>query len=110
MSGITIENGIARGTLRQGITIGGVAHRDFEIRECVLGDMLDAEKEAPVGQALAYTVELVCRQLIRIGEHDGPITAAQLRKLPPDDWETLQEARLKLADAAKNGLSDSADY
>lgn len=105
---IRIENGIAQGTLRQGITIGGVAHRDFEMKECTLGDMLDAEKDAPVGQALAYTVELVCRQLVRIGDHNGPITAAQLRKLPPDDWETLQDARQKLADAAKNALSDSA--
>ena len=105
-----IENGIAKGTLRKGITIGGVPHKEFEMRECVLGDMLDAEKETPVGNALAYTVELVCRQLVRIGEHTGPITAGQLRKLPPDDWETLQEARLALADAAKNGLSDSSDF
>lgn len=103
----TIENGIARGKLRRGITIGGVAQKDFEMRECDLGDMLDAEAASPVGTALAYTVELVCIQLVKIGRHDGPFTAGQLRKLPPDDWERLQNARLALADAAKNDLSDS---
>ena len=103
-----IENGIAKGTLRRGIIISGVAHKDFEMKECTLGDMLDAEKSAPIGNALAYTVELVCRQLVRIGEHTGAITAGQLRNLPPDDWETLQEARLALSESAKNALSDSA--
>ena len=104
-----IENGIAKGKLRRGITIGGIAHKEFEMRECDLGDMLDAEADTPVGTALAYTVELVCRQLVRIGDHTGPFTVGQLRKLPPDDWETLQNARLGLVDAAKNEWSDSKD-
>ena len=104
-----IENGIAKGKLRRGITIGGVTHKEFEMQECTLGDMLDAEKDTPVDKALAYTVELVCRQLVRIGDHTGPFTAGQLRKLPPDDWERLQNARQELAGAAKNELGDSSN-
>lgn len=88
-----IENGIAKGTLKRGLTIGETTHTEFEMREYDVGDLLDAETETSVTSVLNFNAQLMTRQLIRVGTFKGPFTVNQLRKLSALDWRILRAAQ-----------------
>lgn len=89
----TLENGIAKGTLKRGLKIGEVVHTEFEMREYDVGDLLDAETETSVVAVLGFNAQLMTRQLIRVGTFKGPFTVNQLRQLPAIDWRILRAAQ-----------------
>lgn len=94
-------------TLPDGLTIGEQTFTEAEIREYSAGDMLDACDAAervvpgPAGPVLAASpsrtdAELLCRQVVRIGEHQGPLTIGELRRLSGRDLAALQAAAASL--------------
>ncbi|GAB2182678.1 hypothetical protein DLREEDagrD3_29010 [Denitratisoma sp. agr-D3] len=104
-----IENGIARGTLPIGLKVGETVHRDFEMREYDVGDLIDAEGEARAADVFSFAAALLTRQLTRVGSFDGPFTVGQLRKLKAADWATLRAAQQELEASGEPGLGDGND-
>ena len=98
-------------TLEKGLKIGDVRHKVAQIREATAGDILDATEE---GEKLVYTkngaelipsptlvgVHVLRRQVVKIGDHEGPLTAAEIRKLSAADFGKLQERSQDLESAA----------
>lgn len=84
------------GKLQHGMTIEGVAHKEFEMREVSTGDLLDAENDAPVSKPLNFATALLTRQLLRIGDFTGPFTVGMLRKLDPVDYWILRDKQTEL--------------
>lgn len=73
--------------------LGGVPVTEIEIREPMLGDSLEAEKEAnPALQPTAFQVALACQVLVRAGDDTGPFVPAQFKALNGKQWEVFREA------------------
>ncbi|RJX32338.1 MAG: hypothetical protein C4516_04365 [Oxalobacter sp.] len=93
----TIANGVAKGRLKHGMKIGEVVHKEFEMREMTVEDMLDAEAATSTSNPLNYATELITRQLVRVGDFTGPFTMGMMKKnLKPTDWRLLREAQMEL--------------
>ena len=74
-------------------SVGGHQVNDIEIRAPLLGDMIEAEKEAHPGVApYAYRVALACRQMVRAGTFTGPFVVGQFRSMKPSQWAAVTEA------------------
>lgn len=97
--------------LRDGLTIGDITHKKAELCEYSAGDLIDAckaaEKVIPTerGPVIAASpirtdMELLCRQVVRIGDHQGPLSMAELRKLSGNDLALLQYAASNLESGA----------
>lgn len=84
------------GPLPNGITLLGKKHFDFEMREALTGDLLDAELEADVTKPLHFNAQLMVRQLVRIGDFQGPFTVNMLRDIRPASWRILRSAQQEL--------------
>jgi phage FluMu protein gp41 len=116
--------------LKHGLTVGKGAdaetHYEVELRELTTADVIDselaAEKVVVVGangseKGIAYTsgvimgLELLRRQVARIGEIDGPVSMKLLRQLHPDDMKMLNdkadEMDKALAGIGNRGRSDA---
>ena len=105
--------------LKHGLTVGSGAdaetHYEVELRELKTADVIDsqlaAEKVVVVsGKAVAYTsdvimgLELLRRQIARIGSVTGPLDMKFLRKLHPDDLTLLNDKADEL-DSALSGVA-----
>ena len=102
--------------LQDGLTIGDKKHTRAEIREYTAGDLIDASSAA---ERVVYTdagpvfvtsptlmdMELMTRQVVRIGEHKGPLSIAELRKLSGRDLMTLQMMVKALDSGAANEVA-----
>lgn len=88
---------IAKGTLKYGLKINGVAHKEFVMREPVTGDLLDAELIASTRQALNYNTALISKTLIRVGDYEGAVTVGMVRELKQADFLILREAQSELS-------------
>lgn len=112
MAGYTI-------TLEKGLTVGEVTHREAELREPTAADFLaateDGEKVVQVKRGGVEEVELVAsptlvavhllrRQVVRIGDHEGPLTLAEIKRLSVPDLNALQQASEALQGAALKPL------
>lgn len=120
-------------TLTKGITIGDVTHCVAVLREASALDVIEAaaesEKVVMVSQGLdrhglpVLVPQLVAsptitgmnvlrRQIVKIGDIAGPIDDAYFSKLSPEDLNALQDAADTLQHAAlevaQRGRSDSA--
>lgn len=98
-------------TLQTGLTIGEAVHVAAEIREATAGDLIDAclESERLVetkdGPQLVQSPTLVGlhtlrRQIVKVGDHPGPLGMPELRKLSSLDLSLLQEKARDLEVAA----------
>ena len=105
--GFVFADGKLSGPLKVGISISGVIHKDFELREALVGDMLDAENEADVTRPLNFNAQMMVRQLVRIGSYTGPFTVGMLSRLKPADWRILRAAQSEV-DALGEGDPASA--
>lgn len=86
------------GKLIDGFEYQGKKHTDF-VMEAVTsaGDLFDAEIESNgVENQLAFNGALMARQLVRIGDCEGPFTIEQIRVLSPADFQALRIAQGKL--------------
>jgi phage FluMu protein gp41 len=89
--------------LTDGLTIGDKQHTRVELKEYSAGDLMDA---CDAAEKMVYTeagpvlvasptrmdMELLCRQIVKIGEHDGPLSIMEIRKLSGGDLAKLQIA------------------
>jgi phage FluMu protein gp41 len=50
-------------------------------------------------------MELLCRQIVKIGEHPGPLSIAEIRKLSGTDLALLQGAASALDAGASKALA-----
>lgn len=92
--------------LVHGLQVGAELHKDFEIRASNVGDMIDAEADAPVDRRLAFRTALLGRQIVRLGTLSGPIDFKLLRGLHPVDLDILSQAQQKV-DAEGNAEPSS---
>lgn len=102
-------------TLKDGLTVGEHVYKDAEIREAGAGDMIDATEESEravfiEGEGYKLLVSstmlglnTLCRQIVKIGEHPGPFTMAELKKLSARDLNLLQEKAIMLENASLEG-------
>jgi len=76
--------------LRKGLKVGDTIHKECEIREAAGADIIDGSTEAeelrltPGGWALVSSpalaeMHILRRQIVRIGDHEGPLTLAELK-------------------------------
>ena len=90
-----------------GLTIGKKPHKDAELKDYSAGDVIDAcvaaEKvvHTDTGPVLVASptlmdMELLCRQVVRIGDHDGPLSMVELGRLTGRDLTALQTAAKSL--------------
>lgn len=105
-----------------GLTIGETAHKQALLREASAGDLIDAQMESekvimvPGADGQSSEPALVCspslvglnvlrRQIVKIGEHQGPLSLEELRRLGnAGDLALLQEAAFKLEQASLKPL------
>jgi len=104
-------------SLEDGIKVGDDTLKDAVLRELTGADLIDGQAEAerlvqtPAGPALvaspaAMGVALLRRQVVRIGNLQGPLEVADLRKLSARDLNTLQEKAEALDAANAKALAD----
>lgn len=109
----------AKTILVDGLKIGDVVHKKAELRNYTAAEMIEACEAAEKVVETAYgptlvasptlvDAELLCRQIVRIGDHSGPLTMKELGKLSGVDLALLREEVKKLhtatlADAIKRG-------
>jgi hypothetical protein len=88
--------------LPHGLNIAGVIYTQFELREALLADMIEAELESGgPGNAIHYNAQLAVRQLTKVSSADGnefkgPFVVAMLKKR--GDFLALRHAQLELDD------------
>ncbi|EGQ7799287.1 hypothetical protein I6Z03_002977 [Vibrio parahaemolyticus] len=103
--------------LEYGLKVGDIAHFEVGFRELTTGDYIDAQLAAEKvivndGKALAYTsdvlfgAELLARQIEYIGDIQGPISLKELRKLHPDDFQSIQEKGRELDELLMQELEE----
>lgn len=105
-------------TLKDGIKVGDDTLVEAVLRSPTAGDIIDAQEES---EKLVQTIDghrlvssptlsgagMLRRQVVRIGNLQGPLSLDDLRKLSPRDMEALQIATGSLDDAlAVEALSD----
>jgi phage FluMu protein gp41 len=99
-------------TLIKGLKVGDVIHKEAEIREATAGDYIEAMDESerlcktPEGNYVLLaspgkvSINTLRRQIVRIGEHAGPLTEGELSKLSASDLNRLQDKAMDLEGAA----------
>jgi phage FluMu protein gp41 len=87
---------VARGTFIRGLKIGERMYTSFEMQEAIMGDLIDAEKEASIDNPLGYSAALIARQLVRTGDYEGPFKPGMLRTLRAADFNLLRKAQMEL--------------
>lgn len=94
-------DGTIHGTLKHGLRIGELIHKDFVMREALAEDMFAAESDATAERPMSFRAALIARQLVRIGEFDGPFSLAMLGKLKANDMNRLVRAQVELDKAGE---------
>lgn len=94
--GFVFKEGCIFGPLKVGFNIQGVLHKDFQMREALVDDLLDAEQVVDLAKPLNFNAELMARQLVKVGSFEGPFTVGMLRRLKPVDWRILRAAQTEI--------------
>lgn len=100
--GFSFKDDRVFGPLKHGLSINGVQHKDFELREALVDDLLDAENEADVTRPLNFNAQLLVRQLVKVGSFEGPFTVGMIRRLKPCDWRILRAAQSEIDDQGED--------
>lgn len=101
--GFVFKDGFVFGPLKFGISINGVVHKDFQMREASVDDLLDAEMDADVMKPLNFNAQLMVRQLVKVGSFEGPFTEGMIRRLKPADWRILRAAQSEIDALGEDG-------
>lgn len=102
---VHLPNGNVKGKLDIGLQVGDDVLRDYEMRPSTTSDMFDAEMIAPPERQLAYQGALICQQIVRLGDVEGPLDFDMVRKLKPRDFSQLNYA---LGEVEKPGKPESS--
>lgn len=87
---------VLTGQLRYGLRLGGSELKEFEMVESTMPDIFAAEEVADPSRPITFAAALICRQLRRVGDYDGPFSMAFLSKLKKTDFNILRLAQLEL--------------
>lgn len=98
-------------TLIDGLKVGDTVHTLAILQEPTVGDIMDAQTEServvatPDGHELLASPTLVGmnvlrRQIAKIGDHAGPLSLNELRVLSPRDLRRLEQGAGELDTAA----------
>jgi phage FluMu protein gp41 len=90
-----------KGTFPIGMKLGETVHADFEVREALVEDMVEAEKDVPPTDLHAFNVQMLCRVVTRVGSFSGPFTPVMFRRLKRPDYHALVQAMMKADDLGK---------
>lgn len=83
-------------TLPRAWMVAGKKVSEIELREPVVGDYVEAEKEGhPTYNPHAYQVALACQTLVRADDYTGPFTPGHFTKMPGANWRVFQAALLE---------------
>lgn len=104
-------------TLIKGLKIGESVHLEAELREATVADMVDGASDAervvatPDGYQLVASptrtsLEVLRRQIVRIGDHQGPLSLAELKMLSAKDLELLNLAADGLEQATVRAVEE----
>lgn len=100
------------GKFPHGLHIAGVIYTQFELREALLADMIEAELESGgAGNGIHYNAQLAARQLTKVTSADGqefkgPFVVAMIKKR--GDFMALRNAQLALDELGNVEPGDSA--
>jgi phage FluMu protein gp41 len=103
-------------TLVDGLKVGEDVLKDAVLREITAGDIIDAQEESeklvltPAGPQLVPSPSLtglnvLRRQIVRIGNVGGPLDLKMLKRLAPHDLNLLQAEADKLDQAVAAEVS-----
>lgn len=103
-------------TLTKGLKIEEEVHLEAVLREATAGDLIEATADSerlmltPEGYQLVPSPTMVgtnvlCRQIVRIGTHNGPLTVGELGKLSAGDLKLLQQKAEQLEAGAFAGVT-----
>jgi len=109
MAEVTVE-------LEMGLNVGDKTQKTAVIRELTAGDIFDAQadservvhtEEGPqlVASPSAVGIHTLRRQIAKIGNVEGPLSLAEMRKLHPIDLELLHEECSKLEQAVITSIA-----
>ena len=99
-------------TLKKGLRVKDAVHTEAEIRESTAGDFIEATEESErlcqtpdgnyvlVASPTLVGINILRRQIVRIGEYEGPLTLGELKKLSGGDLSLLQDKATQLEGAA----------
>ena len=100
-----------KGKLKKGLLLGGKPQRNFEMKTPTAGDVIEAQEAAekpvltPDGYQMVSSpalmgVELLRRQIVKVGDFDGPLEVFQVKLLSSVDLDILNVGAGKLERAA----------
>lgn len=89
-------------SLPVGMKIGDTVHKDFELREPLVDDMIEAEKDADPRQIHSFNVALLTRIITRVGTFTGQVTPNMLKQLKRADYNTMVNALLEVEDQGED--------
>lgn len=89
------------GMLPFGMKIGEAVHQDFEIREPLVADMVEAEKTVSPTDLHAFNIEMLSRVTVRIGSFEGPFTAGMFCRLKRHDYNALVQGMMQADNLGK---------
>lgn len=102
-----------------GLTIGEIVHKLAEIREVTAGDLIDATEESErlvcteegehilVASPTMVGLNTLRRQIVKIGDHKGPLTLGEIKKLSAADLNALQAQAQQLDQATLRGIENA---
>lgn len=89
--------------LKHGLKTSETTHMDVVLREVTAGDIIDAQDESEklvyaqngepmlMASPTLVSVNVLRRQIAKIGSIDGPLSLKELKKLHPNDLNLLQK-------------------
>ncbi len=89
-------------TLKDGLTVDGITHKEVELRAITAGDILDANEQsqevfltkngpvlmAPTDKVMAFILR---RIIVKLGDMQMPLAAAEFKKLTARDFDILTD-------------------
>ncbi len=90
-----------KGMFPIGMKLGSDVHRDFEVREALVEDMVEAEKDVAPTDLHAFNVQMLCRVVTRVGTFTGPFTPVMFRRLKRPDYHALVQAMMQADELGK---------
>lgn len=104
-------------TLHKGLKIKDVYHKEAQLREATAGDMIDATEDSerlaltPEGNYILVAsptlvgINILRRQIVKVGEYEGPLTLTEMKMLSGADIGLLQQKAEQLDTAVAEELA-----
>ncbi|MGY8624163.1 phage tail assembly protein [Chromobacterium violaceum] len=77
--------------LKHGLTVGQNTYKSLTLRAPKLGDLIDAEQDAPASNLFAFRAALIAQVAVSADDFTGPFSLGMLRDLEPEDFNLLTD-------------------